>query len=74
MIIRTHFKYENNTLKYLKHNCHLTFSWICQEGNGIVGQKQCQNREFYGASGIISTARQDQKKLEGKYIDAENLF
>jgi hypothetical protein len=30
--------------------------------------------EIYVASGIISTAGQDQKEVEGKKIDAENLF
>ena len=49
-----------------EHNGHLTSSWICQQGGRSVGQKECQNCEFYVASGIISTTGQDQKKFEGK--------
>jgi hypothetical protein len=50
---------------YLKHNGHFTSRWICQEGDRIVGQKENQSFESYVASGIISTAGRDQKKIEG---------
>jgi hypothetical protein len=60
-LVPTFFKYGNNTSKYFKHNGHLTFGWICQELDRTVGQKVCQNRGFYVASGIISTAGEDQK-------------
>jgi hypothetical protein len=60
-LVPTFFKYGNNTSKYFKHNGHLTFGWICQELDRTVGQKVSQNRGFYVASGIISTAGEDQK-------------
>jgi hypothetical protein len=50
----------------MKRKGHLSFSWICQEGDWIVGQNVCQNREFYVASEIISTAGQDQKDWREK--------